>query len=67
MGAPVARAPGMSIARIETLADGGFTIAMSLLALDLTVPEVLPTDDLAAVLPNRTTASIVLYALLPPF
>ncbi len=51
----------MSPARIETLADGVFAIAMTLLAFNLTVPEVLPTEDPAVVLPGE------LVGLLPRF
>ncbi len=51
----------MSPARIETLADGVFAIAMTLLAFNLTVPEVLPTQDPAVVLPGE------LVGLLPRF
>jgi len=51
----------MSPARIETLADGVFAIAMTLLAFNLTVPEVLPTRDPAEVLPGE------LLGLLPRF
>lgn len=35
----------MSPARIDTLADGVFAIAMTLLAFDLVVPEVAPGKD----------------------
>src|SRR2546426_4222781 len=51
----------MSVARIETLADGVFAIAMTLLAFNLTVPEVLPTQDPSVVLPGE------LVGLLPRF
>ncbi|TLZ66168.1 MAG: DUF1211 domain-containing protein [Methanobacteriota archaeon] len=54
----------MSVARIETLADGVFAIAMTLLAFNLTVPVLDPrlsADQVAAGLPGQ------IYALGPAF
>src|SRR5256885_6083045 len=54
----------MSVARIETLADGVFAIAMTLLAFNLTVPVLDPSlsaDQVAAGLPGQ------IYALGPAF
>lgn len=42
----------MSVSRIETLADGVFAIAMTLLAFNLTVP-VIAADQVASQLPGQ--------------
>lgn len=51
----------MSPARIETLADGVFAIAMTLLAFNLAVPVFAVGDDAATLLPGK------LWDLLPNF
>lgn len=51
----------MSPARIETLADGVFAIAMTLLAFDLTVPEITQAADVPRLLPG------MIWNLLPRF
>lgn len=53
----------MSPARIETLADGVFAIAMTLLAFDLVVPEVVLGEDPVAVLPGLIGGLLGRFAL----
>ena len=56
----------MSPARIETLADGVFAIAMTLLAFDLVVPEVAAGPDPASELPGPLfglSGRFALYAI----
>src|SRR5438046_9397446 len=56
----------MSTARIEALADGLFSIAMTLLALNIAVPVIAPPENAAALLPRKLLdlfPAIALYAV----
>src|SRR5437879_13175874 len=56
----------MSTARIEALADGLFSIAMTLLALNIAVPVLAPGENASALLPRQLLnlfAAIALYAV----
>jgi len=61
------RARGLPVTRLETLADGVFAIAMTILVLDLRVPEVIGPSglfaDLAALWPRFATYFISFIVL----